>query len=77
MKTLTLVLVVTFVWLVLASVRDGRGGAAVVDVSDAWMLEQHEHVVRIGREAAIPAGHPLSRLALGNRPTTGLRRVGS
>ena len=48
-----------------------------VDVSDAWMLEQHEHVVRIGREAAIPAGHPLSRLALGNRPTTGLRRVGS
>jgi uncharacterized membrane protein YqiK len=68
MKTLAVVLVVTFVWLVLASVRDGRGEGAMVDATDAWMLEQHERVVRLGREAVIPAGHPLSRLDLGDRP---------
>jgi hypothetical protein len=30
------------------------------------MVEQHERVVRLGQEAAIPAGHPLSRLDLGH-----------
>lgn len=67
MKILAVLLVVTFVWLMLASVRDGRGRAAAPDGSDAWMLEQHERVVRLGRERAIPAGHPLSRLELGDR----------
>ena len=67
MKTLAVALLVTFVWLVLASVRDGRGAPAVVGRGDAWMLEQHERVVRLGREAALPAGHPLSRLDLDGR----------
>lgn len=63
---LAVVVILTLVWLVLASVRDGRGRAAAVDASDAWMVEQHERVVRLGRQAAIPAGHPLSRLHLGD-----------
>jgi hypothetical protein len=67
MKTLAVVLAVTFVWLVLASVRDGRGRAAGIDAGDAWMVEQHDRVVRLGQEASIPAGHPLSRLELGER----------
>ena len=70
MKILAVVLVLTLLWLVLASVRDGRGRAAVIDDSDAWMVEQHERVVRLGQEASIPAGHPLSHLELGNRPRT-------
>jgi hypothetical protein len=67
MKTLALVLAVTFVWLVLASVRDGRGRAASIDDNDVWMVEQHERVVRLGQEASIPAGHPIARLELGER----------
>jgi hypothetical protein len=31
------------------------------------MVEQHERVVRLGQETALPAGHPLARLALGER----------
>lgn len=64
MTILVVVLLGTLVWFVLASVRDGRGPASPVDESDAWMVEQHEGVVRLGREAAIPAGHPLARLEL-------------
>lgn len=60
-------MVVALVWLVLASVCNGRGESAGVDGSDAWMVEQHERVVRLGQEASIPAGHPLSRLELGER----------
>jgi hypothetical protein len=67
MKLLVVLLVVTLVWLVLASVRDGRGRAAEIDDSDAWMVEQHERVVRLGQEAVIPPGHPLARLELGDR----------
>jgi hypothetical protein len=67
MKILIAVLLVTLLWFVLASLRDGRGDAAAVDGSDVWMVEQHERVVRLGQEAAIPAGHPLSRLDLGHR----------
>lgn len=67
MSILAVLLVLTLVWLVLASVRDGRGDTAVIDDSDAWMLEQHERVVRLGQEVSIPAGHPLSRLELGDR----------
>ena len=67
MKTLALVLAVTFVWLVLASVRDGRGRATSIDDNDAWMVEQHERVVRLGQEPSIPAGHPIARLELGER----------
>ena len=68
MRVLVAVLVVTLLWLVLASVRDGRGQTAVTDDTDAWMLEQHERVVRLGQEREIPPGHPLSRLDLGERP---------
>jgi hypothetical protein len=67
MSILALVLVVMLIWVVLASVRDGRGQTAVIDDTDAWMLEQHERVVRLGQEPSIPAGHPLSRLDLGER----------
>ena len=67
MSILALVLLFTLLWLVLASVRDGRGQTAVIDGTDAWMLEQHERVVRLGQETSIPAGHPLSRLELGER----------
>lgn len=67
MRVLAVALVVTLVWTVLASVRDGRGAAAAIDPTDAWMVEQHERVVRLGQEASIPAGHPLSRLELGDR----------
>lgn len=67
MRILAVVLVVTLVWLVVTSVRDGRGGATVIDDSDAWMLEQHEPVVRLGHDVSIPAGHPLARLELGDR----------
>lgn len=67
MSILALVLLFTLLWLVLASVRDGRGRKAVIEGTDAWMLEQHERVVELGQETAIPAGHPLARLELGDR----------
>lgn len=67
MKILALLVVVTLVWLVLASARDGRGGTAAIDGNDAWMVEQHERVVQLGQDLVIPAGHPLSRLELGDR----------
>jgi len=64
MRVLAAVLIVTAIWLVLASVREGRGSArAAVGGGDAWMIEQHDPVVRLGHEAVIPAGHPLARLS--------------
>jgi hypothetical protein len=67
MIILAVLLVVTSIWVVLASVIDGRGRVGEIDASDAWMVEQHEHVVRLGQEASIPAGHPIARLELGDR----------
>jgi hypothetical protein len=64
MKVLAAVLIVTAIWLVLASVREGRGQpGAAVDVGDVWMIEQHDPVVRLGQQAIFPAGHPLARLS--------------
>ncbi len=64
MKVLAAVLIVTAIWLVLASVREGRGHAgATIGGGDVWMIEQHGPVVRLGHEAVIPAGHPLARLS--------------
>jgi hypothetical protein len=67
MTLLAVILVVPLLWLVLASVRDGRGQSTAIDPDDTWMVEQHERVVRLGQETALPAGHPLARLALGER----------
>lgn len=67
MKIAAVVLLLTLVWLLLVSVRDGRGRATAIDGSHAWMLEQHERVVQLGQTASIPADHPLSRLELGDR----------
>jgi hypothetical protein len=64
MKVLAAVLIITAIWLVLASVREGRGRVgATVAVDNVWMIEQHAPVVQLGYEAVIPAGHPLARLA--------------
>ncbi|HZF06577.1 MAG TPA: hypothetical protein VE932_19745 [Patescibacteria group bacterium] len=64
MKLLAAVLIVTAIWLVLASVREGRGSARAAGAGgDVWMIEQHDPVVRLGHEAVIPAGHPLARLS--------------
>ena len=64
MKVLAAVLIVTAIWLVLASVREGRGRVGVVVAGDSvWMIEQHAPVVRLGHEVVIPAGHPLARLS--------------
>jgi hypothetical protein len=64
MKVLAAVLILTAIWLILASVREGRGHAgAAVDIGDVWMIEQHDPVVRLGHEAVFPPGHPLARLS--------------
>jgi len=64
MKVLAAVLIVTAIWLVLASVREGRGRVGVTVAGDnVWMIEQHAPVVQLGYETVIPAGHPLARLA--------------
>jgi hypothetical protein len=64
MKVLAAVLIVSAIWLVLASVREGRGHAAATGGDgNVWMIEGHDPVVRLGREAPIPAGHPLARLS--------------
>ena len=64
MKLFAAVLIVTAIWLVLASVREGRRRAgAAVDVSEVWLIEQHDPVVRLGRQASFPAGHPLAPLS--------------
>jgi len=62
MHIIALVLIVVLAWVVLASLRKGCGHSSAVQGSDAWMVEQHERVVRLGQEAAIPDNHPLSRL---------------
>ena len=48
----------TVVWLLLVSVRDGRGRATAIDGSHAWMLEQHEPVVQLGQRPRFP---PITR----------------
>lgn len=64
MKLLAAVLIVSAIWLVLASVREGRGrSGTTVDVGDVWLIEQHDPVVRLGRQASFPAGHPLASLS--------------
>jgi hypothetical protein len=65
-KLLAAVLIVSAIWLVLASVREGRGRSGsgpTVDVGDVWLIEQHDPVVRLGRQASFPAGHPLAPLS--------------
>jgi len=64
-KILAAALIVTAIWLVLASIREGRGHAGtVVDIGDVWMIEQHDPVVRLGHEAVFPPGHPLARMSM-------------
>ena len=63
MKVLAAVLIVTAIWLVLASVREGRGRLGVAVAGDnVWMIEQHAPVVQLGCDTVIPDGHPLARL---------------
>jgi hypothetical protein len=61
MHIIALMLIVALAWVVLASLRKGCGHTSAVHGSDAWMVEQHERAVRLGREA-VPADHPLARL---------------
>ena len=64
MKILAAVLIVTAIWILLASLREGRHrGRAAVDANDVWMIEQHDPVVRLGQQAALPPDHPLARLS--------------
>jgi len=64
MKVFAVVLIVSAIWLVLSSIREGRGRtSSAVDGSDVWMIEQHDSVVLLGHQAAFPAGHPLARLS--------------
>ena len=62
MHIIALVLVVALAWLVLASLRKSCGHTSALHGSDAWMVEQHERVVRLGHAARLPADHPLARL---------------
>jgi hypothetical protein len=62
MHIIALVLIVALAWVVLASLRKSCERTTAVHGSDAWMVEQHERVVRLGQQAEIPADHPLSRL---------------
>ncbi|HEV8586218.1 MAG TPA: hypothetical protein VGT02_14730 [Methylomirabilota bacterium] len=71
MKVFAAVMIVTAIWFVLASVREGRGHAPARGGGEAWMIEQHDPVVRLGRETAIPAGHPLARLSTDPPDTRG------
>jgi hypothetical protein len=66
MKVLAAVLILTAIWLVLASVREGRGRTRTsADSGNVWMIEQHDPVVRLGHEAVLPPGHPLARMSTG------------
>ena len=62
MHIIALVLIVALAWVVLASLRKSCERTNAVHGSDAWMVEQHERVVKLGQESAIPASHPLARL---------------
>ena len=62
MHVIALVVVAALIWVVLASLRKSCGHRSAVHGSDAWMVEQHQGVVQLGQDAAIPASHPLSRL---------------
>lgn len=64
MKVLAGVLIVSAIWLVLASLRESRWRVpSALDVGDVWMIEQHDSLVLLGHRAAIPAGHPIARLS--------------
>jgi hypothetical protein len=44
-KILAAVLIVTAIWILLASLREGRHRRrAAVDTHDVWMIEQHDPV---------------------------------
>jgi hypothetical protein len=61
---LAVVLILTAIWILLASLREGRDRRrAAVDAGNAWMIEQHDPVVRLGQYATLPPGHPLARLS--------------
>jgi hypothetical protein len=62
MYIVALVLIVALAWVVLASLRESCERTTADHGSDAWMVEQHERVVRLGQQPTIPVGHPLSRL---------------
>ncbi|HEY3101425.1 MAG TPA: hypothetical protein VGL14_21060 [Methylomirabilota bacterium] len=64
MKILAAVLIVTAIWILLASLREGRHRRrAAVDANDVWMIEQHDSVVRLGQQTPLPPDHPLARLS--------------
>jgi hypothetical protein len=74
MKVFAAVLVVTVMWILVARLLDGCSGLhgapvtrSTAIVADAWMWEQHDRVVSLSRDVAIPSGHPLERLAAGQR----------
>jgi hypothetical protein len=73
MMILAAALIITAIWLVLISVREGRGRRAstAVDVGQVWMIEQHDPVVRLGHQAFFPAGHPLARMSTDAPPRRG------
>jgi hypothetical protein len=79
MRVFATVLIVTAVWIVLARVLNGCSGHATpglhpgASVADAWMWEEHDRVVSLTQDAAIPRGHPLARL-VGEPTTSGRER---
>lgn len=69
MKVFAAVLIISAIWFVLASIREGRGHDSMqVDVDSVWMIEQHDSVVRLGQHAVLPVGHPLARLSADSPP---------
>ena len=64
MKVFAVVLIISAIWFILASVREGRGRfRTCFDLDSAWVIEQHDPVVRLGQHAVLPASHPLARLS--------------
>jgi hypothetical protein len=61
MHIAALVLIVALAWVALAALRKGCGRTGAVHGGDAWMVDQHERVVRLGQEPTMPADHPVAR----------------
>jgi hypothetical protein len=66
-----LVLIVALAWVALAALLKSCGRTTALHRSDAWLVEGHERVVRLGKEAVMPADHPVAR-AMKNLVVAGL-----
>jgi hypothetical protein len=75
-KVFAAVMIVSAVWLLLAFALAGCGGRKPSAAANAtphafpradaapWMWEQHSTVVSLGHKAAVPPGHPISRIGV-------------